>query len=579
MTIIGIDLGTTNSLCAIFQHDRPVLIPTAHGRFLTPSVVARLEDGQILVGDAAKEWRVTKPEWCASRFKRWMGTQESVKLGRQTFTAPELSSFVLRSLKSDAETFLGQSVSRAVITVPAYFNDLQRRATRLAGELAGLEVVRVINEPTAAALTYGFNDRDLRKKLMVIDLGGGTFDVTIMEVFERMLEIVATSGESMLGGEDFTDRMAANILMKHGLQLEIVELKHPLQLARLKQKCEAAKLQFLESETIEISLPTETGEVEPNRTAIPIHRDEFQTWMQPLLRRLIHPIERALRDADLQVKDLDDVLLVGGATRMECLRQFLSDQLQCKPKCEYNPDEVVALGAAIQAALIEENAAVDDMVMTDVCPHTLGIEVSKHLGGQFLPGYFEPIIHRNTTIPVSREKTFSTVSPNQTEVNVRVYQGEGRRAEDNLLLGEVKIDGIPLGPAGASFDVRFSYDPSGILEVEVLIAQTGKSHRAVIAHPDTRMDPSQVAEIVRKLQQIKFYPRDLLENQMLLSYCERLLGELPVSLREELDELLDGFEHGLRSGEPNLFQQSRQRLELWLSSHGFPFDAKGSEDD
>lgn len=572
MTIIGIDLGTTNSLSAVFQTERPVLIPSAHGRYLTPSVVARLEDGQILVGDAAKELRVTKPHLCASRFKRLMGTQEAIQLGNQSFTAPELSSFVLRSLKSDAEKFLSKPISKAVITVPAYFNDLQRRATRFAGELAGLEVVRVINEPTAAALTYGFYDRDLRKKLMVIDLGGGTFDVTIMEVFERMLEIIASAGESMLGGEDFTDRIASNILMKFGLQPEIVEHKHPLQLARLRQKCEEAKIKLLANETVEIPLPTQSGDVDPSGQPVSIHRDEFEKWMEPLLTRLMKPIERALGDANLGVDQLDEVLLVGGATRMNCLQNFLASRLKRKPLCEYNPDEVVAMGAAIQAALIEDNVAVEDMVMTDVCPHTLGIEVCKHFGGEFIPGYFEPIIHRNTTIPVSREKRFSTVAANQTEVQLRVYQGEGRRAEDNLLLGELKVDGIPLGKAGAGFDVRFSYDPSGILEVEVVIPQSGKTHRAVISHPDSRMNPKQVQEIVRKLQKVKFYPRDLLENKRLLSYCERILGELPIHLREELDEMLDSFENGLRSGDSSYYEQTRHQLQIWLSTHGFTFD-------
>jgi len=578
MAIVGIDLGTTNSLCAIFERDRPVLIPTAHGRFLTPSVVAMLEDGQILVGDAARELRVTKPERCVSRFKRWMGTNESVQLGHQSFTAPELSSFVLRSLKSDAETYLGKSITRAVITVPAYFNDLQRRATRLAGELAGLEIVRVINEPTAAALTYGFHDRDLRKKLMVIDLGGGTFDVTIMEVFERMMEIVASSGESMLGGEDFTDRLAFHVLMKFGLQWEVVEHKHPLQLARLQQKCEEAKLKFLESESVEIRLPNEQGGIDPARPSVSVHREEFLAWMQPLLGRLMRPIERALRDAGLQPSQLDDILLVGGATRMECLGRFLSDQLRRTPLCQYDPDEVVAMGAAIQAALIEENAAVEDMVMTDVCPHTLGIEISKQLGGQMLPGYFEPIIHRNTTIPVSKEKTFVTVAPNQTSVKLRVFQGEGRRAEDNCLLGELTIDGIPAGPVGTPFDVRFSYDPSGILEVEVIITQTGKSRRAVMTPPNSQISSAQVDQIVRKLQKVKFYPRDFLENRLLLSYGERLLGELPTELREELNQMLDIYENGMRSGDRKLFEQSRQQLLVWLGSRGFPYDGVIDDD-
>jgi molecular chaperone HscC len=360
--------------------------------------------------------------------------------------------------------------------------------------------------------------------------------------------------------------------MKYGLQSEVVEHRHPLQMSRLKQKCEEAKLKMLATESVEISLPSQTGDVDPSKQPVSVHRDEFEKWMEPLLARLMRPIERALGDANLGVSQLDEVLLVGGATRMHCLQNFLTSRLKRKPLCDYNPDEVVAMGAAIQAALIEDNVAVEDMVMTDVCPHTLGIEVCKFFGGEFIPGYFEPIIHRNTTIPVSREKSFSTVSANQTEVQLRVYQGEGRRAEDNLLLGELKIDGIPLGRSGAPFDVRFSYDPSGILEVEVVVPQSGKSHRAVISHPDSRMNPKQVQEIVRKLQKVKFYPRDLLENKLLLSYCERILGELPIHLREELDEMLDIFENSLRSGDSSNYVQARNQLQLWLSSHGFTFD-------
>ncbi len=576
MTILGIDLGTTHSLCAVFGSNGPELIPTAHGRFLTPSVVARLDDGQILVGDAARELRIVRPELCASRFKRWMGTQQSIALGEQSFTAPELSSFVLRALKQDAEKKLGHSVSRAVVTVPAYFNDLQRRATILAGELAGLEVVRVINEPTAAALTYGFHDRDLRKKIMVIDLGGGTFDVTIMEVFDRMLEIVATSGESMLGGEDFTDRMAAQILQKRGLQLEIVELKHPLQWARLKQQCEAAKLRFQSESSVDLRFPDEEGHIDEQGVPDKIHREEFHQWMVPLLQRLMKPIERAMRDAGKRIEELDDIVLVGGATRMACLQSFLIEQLGRSPLCQFNPDEVVALGAAVQAALIADNAAVEDMVLTDVCPHTLGIEISKEFGGQQVTGYFEPIIHRNTTVPVSKEKSFCTLHPLQTEVMIRVYQGEGRRAADNLLLGELQVDGIPIGTKGRIFDVRFSYDPSGVLELEVIVPDTGKTHRTVIKRSDSQLTPAQVEDRVRALQAIKFYPRDQLENQLLLRFGERLVGELPTVLREELSELLDLFEHEMRSGDRDRFEASRSMLMHWLTSHGLDFDAGSS---
>jgi len=519
MTIIGIDLGTTNSLCAVFHENSPQLVPNVHGSFLTPSVVAKLDDGQVIMGESAKELRVTRPEICASRFKRLMGTQESITLGGQKFSAPELSSIVLRSLKSDAERFYGTPIRRAVITVPAYFNDHQRKATRFAGELADLEVVRIINEPTAAALTYGFHDRDSQKKFMVIDLGGGTFDVTIMDVFERMLEIVSTSGESMLGGEDFTDRMVSKVLSQFGHVFEVVELKHPLQLSRLRQLCEAAKIAFFSADMAELVLPDELGNLDSSRPIVEVHRAEFAAWMNPLLERLLGPIQRAMRDAGLVNSRLDDVILVGGATRMICLQDFVAEHLKCTPQAKYNPDEVVALGAAVQAALISEDRAVEDMVMTDVCPHTLGIEISKSMADQLMDGFFEPIIHRNTTIPVSRQKAFQTLEINQRSVNVKVYQGENRKSQDNVFLGEMVVDGIPPGPAGSKFDVRFTYDTNGILEVEAIIPSTGKSFRKVIENPGVNLSKQEIMEAVRKMQAVKFYPRDQLENQLLLRFC------------------------------------------------------------
>ncbi len=338
--IVGIDLGTTNSLCAVFAEGRPRLIRNAHGQVLTPSVVGVLPDGRVLVGQAAKELRVTQPDRCASRFKRFMGTDEKVTLGDQVFTAPQLSSLVLKSLKADAEAELGTSIDEAVITVPAYFNDHQRRATKLAGELAGFRVRRIINEPTAAALTYGFHDRHAEKHLLVIDLGGGTFDVTLMEIFEGTLEIVATSGESMLGGEDFTDRLASTLLQREGLNLEICEMRQPLRVARLREACEQAKVRLASEPQVEIALPDEAGLIANHSTRVSITREQFASTMQPLLDRLTGPIYKALRDGGREPQAIDEVIFVGGATRMSCMHEFISEKLQATPLMTYNPDEV-----------------------------------------------------------------------------------------------------------------------------------------------------------------------------------------------------------------------------------------------
>ncbi|MFN7450465.1 MAG: Hsp70 family protein [Pirellula sp.] len=569
--IVGIDLGTTNSLCAIFQDGKPQLIPNAHGGFLTPSVVAILQDGSVLIGDAAKEMRVTQPDRCASRFKRLMGSEEKIEIAGKQFTAPQLSSLVLRSLKTDAEHFFGETVDEAVITVPAYFNDNQRRATKLAGEMAGFQVRRIVNEPTAAALTYGFHDRNAEKHLMVIDLGGGTFDVTIMEVFEGALEIVATSGESMLGGEDFTDRLVSHVLQTVGKQLESAEMRQPLLVSRLRQACEQAKIGLARNEAIEIRIPTEDGLFDDAQVLFQLRSTAFLEMMEPLLARLLGPIQRALRDSERSIDDIDEVIFVGGATRMPCLSDFLSHRLGVRPRADFNPDEVVALGAAVQAALISEDRAVDDMVMTDVCPHTLGVEIMKELGGQRVEGYFSPVIHRNTTIPVSKEGMFSTVEPNQYSLELRVFQGEGRKVKDNLLLGTLHVTGIPPGPAGSPITVRFTYDTNGILEVEAIVPSSGKRFSTVLAPASTGLTKKEIDKAVREMQQFKFYPRDEVENQRLLLFCERIVGEVSPFQRQELEAAIDVWEQALSSGDREFFESTKSGLLVMLSSLGFPF--------
>ncbi|HVW00332.1 MAG TPA: molecular chaperone HscC [Planctomycetaceae bacterium] len=570
--IVGIDLGTTNSLCAIFQDGAPKLIPNAHGEVLTPSVVGMLDDGQILVGAPARELRVTRPEQCCSTFKRYMGTDRKLKLGKKTVTAVELSSLVLRSLKEDAEAYLKEPVTEAVITVPAYFNDLQRKATRQAGEIAGFKVRRIVNEPTAAALTYGFHDRNSDKKLLIIDLGGGTFDVTLLEIFEGTLEIVATAGESFLGGEDFTDRLASTVLKTLGQHMETVELKYPLLVSRLRQECEVAKRTFLTEAEARIRVPDEKGEFAPEAKKVKVTRDSFATVVQPLIDRLKGPIGKALRDSNCGPEALEDVILVGGATRMPVLRDFVQDYFKREPLCRFNPDEVVALGAAVQAALIDDDAAVNDMVMTDVCPFTLGVEVVKQFGNRMVEGYYTPVIHRNTTIPVSREEVFGTVAQNQTEINIRVYQGESRRTKDNLKLGELEVKGIPPGPPGQEVCVRFTYDLNGILEVEAFLPQTGRKFSTVLKNNAGALSAEEIEEAVDRMQRLKFYPREDVSNQRLVLFVERLVGEINPELRRPLEEALDMFETAMSSGDRDTFLAAREGLLMVLAQLGVQYD-------
>ena len=572
---IGIDLGTTHSLVSVFRDGKPELIPNAHGHTLTPSVVGVLPSGEVVVGQTAKELRVTAPESCAWCFKRYMGQDRRFSLGPKEYTPHELSSLVLMSLRKDASEALGENVTDAVITVPAYFNDHARQATRLAGELAGLNVRRMINEPTAAALVYGFHDRNDEKNLVVIDLGGGTFDVTVMEVFEGTLEIRSSAGESLLGGEDFTDRIVGEILATENARLELAELNDPLRVARLRTECEAAKRSLLDQEEASIRVPDEDGQFPEKPKKFKLTRKSFAKVCDPLIQRISAPIARALRDAELDPKQIDDVILVGGATRMHLLRDFVNDFFGKPAMMRHSPDEVVALGASVQAALIGQDTAVDDMVMTDVCPFTLGVEVVRELGGQIKQGYFSPVIHRNSTIPISREEVFNTMAANQRSVVVKVYQGDARRVEDNVFLGELEVAPLPPGPAGTPFFIRFTYDVSGALEVEAY-ASGGKKFSTILTNHVKGLNPKSIDEAKRRIRELKFYPREDLANQQLARYAERMLGELHPSQRQRLDEVLDVYEAAMNRADREEFDQARQLLLMCLSSLGLDPGGDGS---
>jgi molecular chaperone HscC len=575
-TIIGIDLGTTNSLCSVFRDGHPVLIPNALGSFLTPSIVGVLEDGQWVVGEPAKELQVTGPDQTGACFKRWMGTDRQVQVGERTLTPIELSSLVLKSLREDAEAFLNHRVDSAVITVPAYFNDHQRQATQRAGELAGLRVRRIINEPTAAALTYGFHDRSAEKHLLVVDLGGGTFDVTLMEIFDGTLEIIATAGESMLGGEDFTDRIVAYALQTEGLALETAEMRFPLRVARLRQECERAKRALASEAGAQIRLPDDQGTFDAARS-VTIDQTTFAGLVAPLMERLKLPLTRALRDGNRGPREIDEIILVGGATRMVVLQSYIQTTFAKPGVIKFNPDEVVAVGAAVQAALIQNQAAVSELVMTDVCPFTLGVEIVKEFGGRLESGYFQPLIHRNTTIPVSREELFATVAANQREVLVKIYQGESRKVADNLCLGELRIVDIPPGPAGQEILVRFTYDLNGLLEVEAVVPGSGRKYNTVLTQHAVALSKVEMEQAVRNLGQLKFYPRDELPNQRLLRYAERRVGEISPFQREQLEDAIDQFQDAMVAGDREGFESARRDLLLTLEQLGIPYGAAEDE--
>ena len=438
--IIGIDLGTTNSLAAYFTEDGPRIIPNRLGRHLTPSVVSVDENDQVFVGETAKERGFLYPQMTASVFKRDMGSDRKYRLGARDFTAQDLSSFVLRSLKEDAEAFLQETVEEAVISVPAYFDDKRRKATKRAGELAGLKVERIISEPTAAAIAYGLYEKQKNTKFLVFDLGGGTFDVSILELFENILEVRAVAGDNYLGGEDFTELLVQHYMDKMGLKLTALTQKT---LGQIRKQAEACKLSYSRAASGTMNCRID-GEERP----LAITLKEYEKMCEPLLAKIRKPVQRSLSDAHVKLSDIDEIVLVGGATRLPVVRDFIIRMCKKFPDTAMNPDEAVALGAAIQGAMKERQEAVREVILTDVCAFTLGTEVSVRLeDGRIDEGHFCPIIERNTVIPASRTERFYTMHDDQERVRICVLQGESRYAENNLLLGELDIE-VPKNKAG-----------------------------------------------------------------------------------------------------------------------------------
>ncbi len=553
--IIGIDLGTTHSLAAVWKDGAPALIPNAIGEFLTPSCVGFDDDGSVLVGRAAHHRLHTHPELTTANFKRYMGTARELQLGQKRYRPEELSSFVLRALKADAEAFLGHPVEQAVITVPAYFNDTQRKATRAAGDLAGLQVARLINEPTAAALAYGVHERDAERKFLIFDLGGGTFDVSIIDIFDGVMEIRASAGDNMLGGEDFTTALVDAFVEHHKIESAVLR-SDPVELQRLLHAAETAKRALTSGEATQMRATLDGTLYEMTVTAA-----DFEAHCTPLLDRLRQPITRALRDSRIPLAELDDVILVGGATRMPIVRRMAGRLFGRLPAGALNPDEVVALGAAVQAGLKQRDAALEEIVMTDVAPYSLGVEVVNRIApGRFGEGSFLPLIERNTTVPASRSKVLSTVRDGQEYVDVRVYQGESHAVSDNVRLGNLKI-GVPPKPAGSvSIEVRFTYDVNGLLEVLARHLPDGEPHCLVIEENPGVLSPAEIAERLAALATLKIHPRETTENRTLLARADRLFQELLGEPRQYIGVQIVAFKAALDNQDPDVIREAQTNL-------------------
>lgn len=551
--IVGIDLGTTNSLVAYYTEDGPKIIPNRLGKHLTPSVVSVDEEGNVYVGETAQERMSLYPDSVASAFKRSMGSDREYILSGKKYRPEELSSIILRFLKEDAESFLGEPVTEAVISVPAYFDDKRRKATKRAGELAGLKVERMISEPTAAAIAYGLYEKKEDTRFLVFDLGGGTFDVSILELYHNILEVRAVAGDNYLGGEDFTKVLEKLFLTKKGISMNSLSVKEQV---RLYRQAESAKRAISDQAQITMScmIKDEMQEVE-------ITAKEYAEGCEDLFQKIREPVKRSLSDAGLSLQDIDEVVLIGGATKLQIFRDFFIRLFRKFPDTSINPDEAVALGAAIQAAMKERNQAVKEMILTDVCSFTLGTEVvMEYSDGVMEDGHYCPIIDRNTVIPTSKTKRLYTVRDNQEKVSVRVLQGESRFARNNLYLGELEIK-VPKAPKGEeSIDVTYTYDINSLLEVEAKVISTGEVKKLVIKGADNTMTDEEIAKRMEELSYLKVQLRDQEENKLVLLRAERMYEESVGDRRNKLEYGIRQFEEALRREERSEVDEARKQL-------------------
>lgn len=552
---VGIDLGTSNSLISYWQEGAVTLVPNEFSNTITPSVVGIDDNGDVLVGEIAKERLLSHPHLTVSTFKQFMGTEKRYHLGELTFSPIELSALVLKKLKLNAESYIGEAVTEATISVPAYFNNMQREATIEAARLAGLKVTNLLSEPTAAAIAYGLH-KDLDQTILVCDVGGGTYDVSLMELFEGIMQVESISGDNFLGGEDFTKVIVTDIIK----QCELSEATLTNQERSLiYEKAESAKRSLEESGEITLKFRIKQD------YSYSLTLNHYEELCDSLLNRMKKPLVRVLRDGGLSLDEIDKVILVGGATKSVVIRRFITKLFKIFPFVSLEPDEAIAIGAGIQASMRSGEILQEEMMLTDVCSHTMGTEIVKETPTGFISGIYQPIIERNSPIPVSRELPFSTIVDNQTELLFGIYQGEHSRVEDNLKIGEVCIQ-LPKVPKGHVVTCRFTYDVNGILEVIVKDQKYNKSERLVIEEKPGSLSQQELVAALKKLDHLKVHPKDREINRLLLAKLDSLYVEHQGIIREQVSQMSVSFEFVLDKQDDKKIRKMQKEVTQFIES-------------
>lgn len=555
--IIGIDLGTSNSLATYWDGEKTNIIPTEFDEKLMPSVVGLDDDGELIVGDIAKERLLTHPHQTVSAFKRFMGSQKKYQLGKWTLTPVELSSLVLKKIKDNAAVYFDEPITEAIISVPAYFNNIQREATIEAAKLAGLTVKGIISEPTAAAIAYSLH-KELDQIILVCDLGGGTYDVSLMELFDGIMQVEAISGDNELGGEDFTQLIYEDIIKQN--QLNELELTSNVRVA-LFQMAEKIKKEIDLKEKIAIQI-----DVHQQVFSYELIYEEYERLCKPLLNRLKQPLLRVLKDGQIEVQDIDRIILVGGATKAKLVRQFIAKLFRKFPYSDLEADETVALGVGLQASMKTGEILKEEMMLTDVCAHTLGVSCMIETATGFVEGVYQPIIDRNSPIPISQEHIFSTVIDGQTEVFFEVYQGEYPRVVDNLKIGEASLK-LPSVAKDFPIKCRFTYDVNGILEVMVSDISSENQVSVVIEENPGALSKKEIKEALNKLSHLKVHPKERENNRLLLAKLDRLYAEEKGVNRENIGRIRTDFQIVLDTQQELNIKKKQKEVQAYLLQH------------